>query len=100
MVEHPKKLPQIRKFLNYYLPTTLKLLNAYDRMGAAGVSGENIDGTMGKIEAMMGTVVRAFDKQLDALFADEALDISTDITVLENLLSQEGLSDQQPFAQG
>ena len=100
VVEHPKKLPQIRKFLNYYLPTTLKLLNAYDRMGAAGVSGENIDGTMGKIEAMMGTVVRAFDKQLDALFADEALDISTDITVLENLLSQEGLSDQQPFAQG
>ena len=100
VVEHPKKLPQIRKFLNYYLPTTLKLLNAYDRMGAAGVSGENIDGTMGKIEAMMGTVVRAFDKQLDALFADEALDISTDITVLENLLAQEGLSDQQPFAQG
>ena len=49
VVEHPRKLPQIRKFLNYYLPTTLKLLNAYDRMNAAGVSGANIDGTMGKI---------------------------------------------------
>lgn len=95
VVEHPKKLPQIRKFLNYYLPTTLKLLNAYDRMGATGVSGENIDGTMGKIESMMDTVVRAFDKQLDALFGDEALDISTDITVLENLLAQEGLAGEQ-----
>lgn len=64
-------------------------------MGATGVSGENIDGTMGKIESMMDTVVRAFDKQLDALFGDEALDISTDITVLENLLAQEGLAGEQ-----
>ena len=95
VVEHPKKLPQIRKLLNYYLPTTLKLLNAYDRMGSAGISGENIDGAMGKIETMMDTVVKAFDKQLDALFADEALDISTDITVMENLLAQEGLSGEQ-----
>ena len=100
VVEHPKKLPQIRKFLNYYLPTTLKLLNAYDRMGSAGVSGENIDGTMGKIEAMMSTVVQAFDRQLDALFGDEALDISTDITVLENLLAQEGLAGEQLGGQG
>ena len=90
VVEHPRKLPQIRKFLNYYLPTTLKLLNAYDRMDAAGISGANIDGTMGKIETMMDTVATAFDRQLDALFGDEALDISTDITVMENLLAREG----------
>ena len=99
VVEHPQKLPQIRRFLNYYLPTTLKLLNAYDRMDAAGVSGTNIDGTMGKIETMMDTIVKAFDRQLDALFADEALDISTDITVLENLLAQEGLTGQQLHTQ-
>ena len=91
----PEKLPQIRKFMNYYLPTTLKLLNAYDRMGAAGVEGANIDGTMGRIDAMMDKVVEAFDKQLDALFADEALDISTDITVLEQMLAQEGLGGMQ-----
>lgn len=95
VVANPNKLPQIRKFMNYYLPTTLKLLNAYDRMGSVGVSGENIDGTMGKIESMMDTVVKAFERQLDALFGDEALDISTDITVMENLLAQEGLSGQQ-----
>ena len=94
VVEHPRKLPQIRKFLNYYLPTTLKLLNAYDRMDAAGVSGANIDGTMGKIETMMDTVATAFDRQLDALFGDEALDISTDITVMENMLAREGLAGE------
>ena len=93
--EQPDKLPQIRRFLNYYLPTTLKLLNAYDRMGSAGVAGANIDGTMGKIDAMMDKVVQAFDKQLDALFADEALDISTDITVLEQMLAREGLGGMQ-----
>ena len=94
VVEHPRKLPQIRKFLNYYLPTTLKLLNAYDRMDAAGISGANIDGTMGKIETMMDTVATAFDRQLDALFGDEALDISTDITVMENMLVREGLAGE------
>lgn len=95
VTESPQKLPQISKFLNFYLPTTLKLLNAYDRMDDAGVSGANIDGTKGKIDAMMDTVIAAFDKQLDALFGDEALDISTDITVMENLLAQEGLSGMQ-----
>lgn len=92
VVSHPEKLPQIRKFMSYYLPTTLKLLNTYDRMGAVGVEGENIIETRGKINALMDTLVAAFDRQLDALFADEALDIATDITVMENLLRQEGLS--------
>ena len=91
----PAKLPQIRRFLNYYLPTTLKLLNAYDRMGSAGVEGANIDGTMGRIDAMLDKVVQAFDRQLDALFADEALDISADITVLEQMLAREGLGGMQ-----
>ena len=89
----PAKLPQIRKFMNYYVPTTLKLLNAYDRMGAQGVEGENISGTMAKVEQMMETIVIAFEKQLDSLFGSEALDISTDITVLENMMAREGLSD-------
>ena len=89
----PEKLPQIRKFMNYYLPTTLKLLNAYDRMGSQGVSGENISGTMERVENMMGTIVTAFERQLDGVFGDQALDISTDITVLENMMAREGLSD-------
>ena len=89
----PEKLPQIRKFMNYYLPTTLKLLNTYDRMGAQGVSGGNIGATMERVENIMGTIVTAFEKQLDALFGAEALDISTDITVLENMMAREGLAE-------
>lgn len=92
VIQQPKKQPQIRRFLNYYLPTTLKLLNAYDRMDSVGVSGSNIDTTKQKVENMLDTVCLAFDKQLDALFGEEALDISTDITVMENLLAQEGLA--------
>jgi hypothetical protein len=89
----PSRLPQIRRFMDYYLPTTLKLLNSYDRMCAQGVSGENIDSTMTRVESIMGTIVAAFEKQLDALFGAEAMDVSTDITVLENLLQREGLVD-------
>ena len=90
----PKKLPQIRKFMDYYLPTTLKLLNAYDRMSAAGVSGENIDATLAKVEGMMRNIVAAFEKQLDSLYGADALDISTDITVLETMMAREGLTGQ------
>lgn len=95
VVQDPDKLPQIRRFLNYYLPTTLKLLNSYDRMADVGTSGENIDGTKTKIEDMMDTIVTAFNKQLDALFGDEALDISTDITVMEQMLAREGIGGTQ-----
>ena len=100
VVAQPKKRPQIRRFLDYYLPTTLKLLNAYDRMAAAGVDGENISVTKEKIEDMMDTIVKAFDKQLDALFGEEALDVSTDITVMENLLAREGLAGGQIGGEG
>ena len=92
VIQQPKKQSQIRRFLDYYLPTTLKLLNAYDRMDSAGVSGSNIDTTKEKVERMLDTICTAFDRQLDALFGEEALDISTDITVMENLLAQEGLA--------
>lgn len=92
VIANPAKQPQISRFLDYFLPTTIKLLNAYDRMDSAGISGSNIDATKQKVETMLDTLCAAFDKQLDALFGDEALDISTDITVMENLLAQEGLS--------
>lgn len=95
VAQNPEKLPQIQRFLNYYLPTTLKILNAYDRMDATGISGDNISATKAKVEGMMDTISKAFDHQLDALFGDEALDISTDITVMENMLTQEGMSGLQ-----
>ena len=95
----PKKLPKIRRFMDYYLPTTLKLLNSYDRMSAAGVSGENIDTTLAKVEGMMRAIVAAFEKQLDSLYGADALDISTDITVLETMMAREGLTEQEMKAE-
>ena len=95
----PKKLPEIRRFMDYYLPTTLKLLNAYDRMGAAGVSGENIDTTMERVEKIMSTIVAAFEKQLDSLFGAEAMDIRAEMSVLETMLAREGLAGEQMKAE-
>ena len=93
VLEHPEKKGQIRRFQDYYLPTTLKLLNAYDRMDNLGVSGSNIDASKKRVEQMLTTVEKAYDKQLDALFQDEAMDISADVTVLEQMMAQEGLTD-------
>lgn len=95
---HPDKRRLVDRMFSYYLPTTIKLLDAYSRMDEAGISGMNIDGTMGKVEVMLDTVVQAFDRQLDALYGDEALDISTDITVMENVMKSEGLlNDESEF---
>jgi len=93
--KNPESLPQVRKFMNYYLPTTLKMLQSYTEMAGQGVNGKNIDTTMAKVEEMMDTIVRAFEKQLDSLFGAKALDISTDITVLENMLVREGLIEDE-----
>ena len=62
--KNPSQLPQIRKFMSYYLPTTLKLLRAYDDMSRQGVQGENITGTMERVRGMMSTIVTAFERQL------------------------------------
>ena len=95
VIAHPEKVSQISKFLNYYLPTTMKLLNTYDRMGSQGVAGENISGTMRKVEDTLDMVVTAFHKQLDTMFAGEALDVNADIAVMENLMKTEGLTDDE-----
>ena len=64
----PAKLPQVRRFMDYYLPTTLKLLRAYDQMSNTGVSGENINKSLAQIETMMRSAAIAFSKQLDGLY--------------------------------
>lgn len=94
IAKHPGKAPQIRKFMNYYLPTTLKLLNSYEQLSRQSVKGENITSTMFNIAGMMHTVADAFEKQLDSLFSDEAMDISADITVFETMLKQEGFVEE------
>lgn len=86
-------IPRIKKFLSYYLPTTIKLLNAYDRMDEQGIEGENISGTKQRIEDILASIVTAYEKQLDALFADDAIDIEADIKVLDGMLKREGLKN-------
>ena len=93
-IHDPGDVPQIKRFLSYYLPTTIKLLNAYDRMSSQGVRGENISGSMERIEEMLDAAISAYEKQLDSLFANQALDIETDIQVLNNMIAREGLGEK------
>ena len=83
--------------MNYYLPTLLKLLNSYIRLSSEGGSGTNVSDSMERIKNVLSTIADAFDKQLDNLFMPEALDISTDIKVLEGILSKEGLKEEELF---
>jgi hypothetical protein len=92
LIDDPSDYKMIKRFANYFLPTTIKLLNTYDRMGQAGIDGENINATKSRIKDILDTTITAYEKQLDALFANQALDIETDIVVLENMLKKEGLS--------
>lgn len=96
--KHPEKASDLRKFLSYYLPTTLKILNTYAELDRQRVSGENINATKKRIEGMMDKVVEGFELQLDKLYENEMLDISSDISVMESMLSQDGLSANDPSA--
>lgn len=100
VMAHPDRKGQIRRFLNYYLPTTLKLLNAYDRLDEAGISGINIDGAKGRISEVMKAIVDGFDRQLDALYQGEVMDINAEIKVLQSLLTGDGLADQGNISAG
>ena len=87
----PQLLSSARRFFNYYLPTTTKLITNYSYMESQGVSGGNISNTMQKIENSLDNVSNAYRAQLDTLFSNTAIDLETDIDALENILKQEGL---------
>ena len=93
VAEQPSKAPQIRRFMEYYLSTTLKMLTGYRKMEERQVSGENAAATRAQIRKAMDVVLHAFDKQLEALYQDDMLDLSTDIDVMETMLRQDGLID-------
>lgn len=95
--QNPEKEQKIRQFRNHYLPKTIKILEAYARMEQQNVSGANISAAMQDVEKIMDKLVAGFEKQLDALFDSEAMDVTTDINVLENMMNMEGLGDLDPF---
>ncbi len=91
--QNPDSISDIQKLMDYYLPTTVKLLEAYAQMDAQPVGGENIQTAKREIEATLDTLNIAFEKLLDSLFQDAAWDVSSDISVLNTMLAQEGLKD-------
>jgi hypothetical protein len=90
LLDDPTDYRQIKRFSEYFLPTTMKLLNSYDRFASMG-EGENVSGTMRKIEDVLDATVKAYRSQYDALFTNQALDIETDIEVLKTMMKREGL---------
>ena len=90
--ERPEKAGELRSFMNYYLPQTLKILENYSKLEAQGIEGGNIAEAKQKIEGMMDKVVDGYETQLDKLFADDVLDISADLKVMESMLEKDGLA--------
>ena len=93
--ENPDKKNQIRRFESYYLPTTMKLVRSYSTLEKQGVKGENIMAAKENIGRILDTLATGYEQQLDQLFKSDALDIEADINVLENLMAQDGLSDDK-----
>ena len=91
--KHPEIIPDLKKMMNYYLPMTVKLLDAYEEMDRMPVQGENIQSSKKEIEDTLDTLNQAFEKLLDYVFQDTAWDVSSDISVLHTLLAQEGLME-------
>lgn len=89
--QQPELVTDLHKFMGYYLPTTVKLLSAYEELDAQSIQGPNILSSKKEIEETLDTINQAFEKLLDSFFQDKAWDISSDISVLQTMLAQEGL---------
>ena len=92
--KNPNKIQEVNKFINHYLPITIKLINSYKDINNQLVQGENIENAKIEIEKSIDLINSAFENLLDDLFEDVVLDISTDISVLKTLFKQEGLTEE------
>ena len=93
--DKPAKAPQIRKFMEYYLPTTLKMVKGYRMLDERNVSGAEARAARGRIDDALGVVLKGCEKMLDKLYQDDVLDITTDIDVLEQMLKRDGLTESE-----
>ena len=87
------KAYEVRRFMNYYLPTAEKLMNGYQQLKSTGSSGENVTKALSGVENSLEMIAKAFEKQLDNLYGGQSLDIQTDIDALETILKSEGLHE-------
>lgn len=95
--DHPEQLPQMKKFMNYYLPTTLKLVAAYEEFDDLSAQGEEIREAKAEIEKTLDTINSAFEELLNRMFRETAYDVTTDAKVLKTMLAKEGLADEREF---
>lgn len=93
--EQPDQLPKLHKFNKYYMPTTLKLVKAYEDLDRQPVDGGNVQKSKEEIEKTIDTINIAYEKLLDSLFQDSAMDIRSDISVLQSMFAQEGLTEDK-----
>ena len=91
--KNPNKIQEVNKFINHYLPITIKLINSYKDINNQSVQGENIENAKLEIEKSIDLINSAFENLLDDLYEDVVLDISTDISVHKTLFKQEGLTE-------
>ena len=84
-------------FMNYYLPTTLKLLESYSRIERVGVAGQNMQEAKDNIEKILDMLTAGFQQQFDQIFQAESLDIPSDIEVLEQMMKKDGLRENTDF---
>lgn len=91
IIENPDEVTTVRRFISYYLPTTEKLVGSYCDLSDQKIESDNIRATKSKISEMLDTILQAFHKQYDALFEYTAMDIGAEITVMEQILTSEGL---------
>ena len=92
VAEHPETAPQLDRMMDYYLPTTVKLLEAYRTLDEAAVETTSVANSKREIASTLDMLHEAFEKLLDTLFRDVAWDVSTDISVLRTMLAQDGLT--------
>ena len=92
--KNPEKAQEVNKFIDHYLPITIKLINSYEELNNQVIQGDNIKNAKIEIEKSIDLINKAFENLLDDLFEDVVLDISTDISVLKTLFKQEGLGEE------
>ncbi len=90
-----EEVKDVRRMLNYYLPTVIKLLDKYLEFSGISYSGENISVSLEKIREMLSTIITAFEKHLDGMYSQDAMDIDSEIMVLESILTSEGLLEKK-----
>lgn len=90
--QHPEQIDEMQKFMEYYLPTTVKLVDAYKDFDQVEIQGENIKTAKEEIEKTLDTINDAFETLLDDLYQDTAFDVTTDASVLQAMLEKEGLT--------